>query len=78
MRACTLGMLVADELRFSPECMSRKLFSPECYEALAQELGVASPKPPPRREWPAGLTDREVEVLRCCSAAHYSSATTLR
>jgi HD-GYP domain-containing protein (c-di-GMP phosphodiesterase class II) len=39
------------------------LFSPECYDALAQELGVSAPKPPRRREWPAGLTDREVEVL---------------
>jgi DNA-binding NarL/FixJ family response regulator len=40
------------------------LFSPECFEALAQELGTGSPKPPRRRQWPAGLTDREVEVLR--------------
>jgi HD-GYP domain-containing protein (c-di-GMP phosphodiesterase class II) len=40
------------------------LFSPECFEALAQELGAVSPKPPRRRQWPAGLTDREVEVLR--------------
>jgi HD-GYP domain-containing protein (c-di-GMP phosphodiesterase class II) len=40
------------------------LFSPECFAALAQELGGAAPKPPRRREWPAGLTDREVEVLR--------------
>jgi HD-GYP domain-containing protein (c-di-GMP phosphodiesterase class II)/DNA-binding CsgD family transcriptional regulator len=39
------------------------LFSPECFAALAEELGVATPKPQ-RREWPAGLTDREVEVLR--------------
>jgi len=40
------------------------LFSPECFEALTQELGVAAPKQPSRREWPAGLTDREVEVLQ--------------
>jgi len=40
------------------------LFSPDCFEALAQELGVAAPKPPRRRKWPAGLTDREIEVLR--------------
>ncbi len=40
------------------------LFSPECFEALAQELGVAAPKPRRQREWPAGLTGREVEVLR--------------
>jgi HD-GYP domain-containing protein (c-di-GMP phosphodiesterase class II) len=40
------------------------LFSPECFGALAQELGVAAPKPRRRGEWPAGLTGREVEVLR--------------
>jgi HD-GYP domain-containing protein (c-di-GMP phosphodiesterase class II)/DNA-binding CsgD family transcriptional regulator len=40
------------------------LFSPDCFAALAQELGVAAPKLPPRQEWPAGLTDREVEVLQ--------------
>jgi HD-GYP domain-containing protein (c-di-GMP phosphodiesterase class II) len=40
------------------------LFSPECFAALAQELGGAAPKPPRRREWPAGLTNREVEVLQ--------------
>lgn len=40
------------------------LFSPECFAALAEELGVAAPKPKRRGKWPAGLTDREVEVLR--------------
>jgi DNA-binding NarL/FixJ family response regulator len=40
------------------------LFSPECFAALAQELGVAAPKPRRRHEWPAGLTDREIEVLQ--------------
>lgn len=40
------------------------LFSPECFEALVQELGAAAARPPRRREWPAGLTDREVEILR--------------
>jgi DNA-binding CsgD family transcriptional regulator len=40
------------------------LFSPACFAALAQELGVAAPRPPRRAEWPAGLTDREVEVLQ--------------
>jgi HD-GYP domain-containing protein (c-di-GMP phosphodiesterase class II)/DNA-binding CsgD family transcriptional regulator len=39
-------------------------FAPACFEALAQEFGVATPKPPRRSEWPAGLTGREVEVLR--------------
>jgi HD-GYP domain-containing protein (c-di-GMP phosphodiesterase class II) len=41
-----------------------RAFSAECYEALAQELGAAAPKPLRRRELPAGLTQREVEVLR--------------
>lgn len=40
------------------------LFSPECLAALAQELGVAAPQPRRRHEWPAGLTNREVEVLQ--------------
>lgn len=40
------------------------MFSPACFEALSQELGVVASKSHHRREWPAGLTDREVEVLR--------------
>jgi HD-GYP domain-containing protein (c-di-GMP phosphodiesterase class II) len=36
----------------------------ECYDALAQVLGVAPTKSSARREFPAGLTAREVEVLR--------------
>jgi HD-GYP domain-containing protein (c-di-GMP phosphodiesterase class II) len=40
------------------------LFSPECFDALAQELGIVAQKPPRRRDLPAGLTEREVEVLR--------------
>lgn len=40
------------------------LFSPDCFAALAEELGVAAPKPNRRGKWPAGLTDREVEVLQ--------------
>jgi HD-GYP domain-containing protein (c-di-GMP phosphodiesterase class II) len=40
------------------------LFSPECFQALAQELGVATPRPPRRHAWPGGLTDREVDVLQ--------------
>jgi DNA-binding NarL/FixJ family response regulator len=40
------------------------LFSSECYEPLAQVFGQAVPKALRRREWPAGLTDREVEVLQ--------------
>jgi HD-GYP domain-containing protein (c-di-GMP phosphodiesterase class II) len=40
------------------------LFSPSCFAALAEELGVAVTTPSQRHEWPAGLTDREVEVLQ--------------
>jgi HD-GYP domain-containing protein (c-di-GMP phosphodiesterase class II) len=43
------------------------LFSPECFQALAQEMGVAASKPPRRHAWPGGLTDREVEVLQLVS-----------
>jgi HD-GYP domain-containing protein (c-di-GMP phosphodiesterase class II)/DNA-binding CsgD family transcriptional regulator len=41
-------------------------FAPECYEALSQALGVdhALPKSPVRRVLPAGLTEREVQVLQ--------------
>ena len=37
---------------------------PDCFEALSQVLGVAVPRESLRRQWPAGLTDREVEILR--------------
>ena len=42
---------------------------PDAFEALAQELRVDGPATLTRRkrhpqEWPAGLTDREVEILR--------------
>ena len=40
------------------------LFSPACVEALAQVMGLDTGKPPRRQEWPMGLTEREVEVLR--------------
>jgi HD-GYP domain-containing protein (c-di-GMP phosphodiesterase class II) len=36
----------------------------DCITALADILGASSPQPPKRSSWPAGLTDREVEVLR--------------
>jgi DNA-binding NarL/FixJ family response regulator len=39
-------------------------FSPECFAALEQELGVAPPKSLAHNELPAGLTEREVEVLQ--------------
>ena len=37
---------------------------PECFDALTQVTGAALSKGPVKREWPAGLTDREVEILR--------------
>jgi DNA-binding NarL/FixJ family response regulator len=40
------------------------LFSPACFEALAHEFDMAVPKLRRKRAWPAGLTNREVEVLR--------------
>lgn len=46
------------------------LFSPECFAALAQELGAAGPISQPRQGWPAGLTDREVEVLQKVAAGN--------
>jgi DNA-binding NarL/FixJ family response regulator len=39
-------------------------FSPECYAALAEELGVATTNPISQNDLPAGLTKREVEVLQ--------------
>lgn len=40
-------------------------FSAGVFEPLARALGQARPPAPPaRKEWPCGLTDREVEVLR--------------
>lgn len=40
------------------------LFLAECFEALTQDFGVISRKPQRKHTWPAGLTDREIEVLR--------------
>ena len=37
---------------------------PECFEALSQVTGVSVSRQTLKREWPAGLTKREVEVLR--------------
>jgi len=39
-------------------------FSPDCFAALAEVLKVAAPTPKTRRERPAGLSEREIEVLR--------------
>jgi HD-GYP domain-containing protein (c-di-GMP phosphodiesterase class II)/DNA-binding CsgD family transcriptional regulator len=47
------------------ELRARGTYDPECLSALAVELGTAGATPtPPRASWPAGLTEREVEVLR--------------
>lgn len=51
---------VLDRLR--PE--TGTLYSRECFEALEQELGFLTVKAPRRHVHPAGLTDREVEVLQ--------------
>ncbi len=37
---------------------------PDCFQALARQLGVSGSAPSTRRQWPAGLSDREVKVLR--------------
>ena len=42
-------------------------YDPGCLAALAAELG-AEPRQPVRSAWPAGLTEREVEVLRQIAA----------
>jgi HD-GYP domain-containing protein (c-di-GMP phosphodiesterase class II)/DNA-binding CsgD family transcriptional regulator len=39
-------------------------FAPECYAALAEELGVSTTKRTGQKDLPAGLTKREVEVLQ--------------
>ena len=40
------------------------LLDADIFAALAEELGTVTPKSRASREWPDGLTDREVEVLR--------------
>ena len=48
--------------RMSAEVGTR--FDHECFEALSGVVGVGVVIESSRRQWPAGLTDREVEVLR--------------
>jgi HD-GYP domain-containing protein (c-di-GMP phosphodiesterase class II) len=43
---------------------TRRNLDAECMAALAAETGSAAQRSPVRREWPAGLTEREVEVLQ--------------
>jgi HD-GYP domain-containing protein (c-di-GMP phosphodiesterase class II) len=61
----------ADEVPLSPEDAVEHIrrevgagLDADCFDALLQELGAPRPPQSLRREWPAGLTDREVEVLR--------------
>jgi HD-GYP domain-containing protein (c-di-GMP phosphodiesterase class II)/DNA-binding CsgD family transcriptional regulator len=42
----------------------RRILDPDCLAALGTELGGAERISPVKRTWPAGLTEREVEVLR--------------
>lgn len=58
------GRLALQDVLKTMEPDAGTLFSPECFAALAQELGVAAPRPQPRHESPAGLTNREIEVLQ--------------
>ena len=59
----------AMELERALDLMSHDVgdgLSPEAFQALVEELGGAARPPAKARrpQWPAGLTDREVEVLR--------------
>lgn len=42
----------------------RGALDPDCLASLAAEIGAGGNFSPPRRSWPADLTEREVEVLR--------------
>ena len=42
----------------------RRTMDPDCLAALVAEVGGREQPAAPRRTWPAGLTEREVEVLR--------------
>jgi HD-GYP domain-containing protein (c-di-GMP phosphodiesterase class II) len=47
---------------------SRRNLDPDCLTALGAELGTGGRIAQVRRAWPAGLTEREVEVLRLVAA----------
>jgi HD-GYP domain-containing protein (c-di-GMP phosphodiesterase class II)/DNA-binding CsgD family transcriptional regulator len=47
---------------------SRGTLDPDCLAGLAAEIGGSGHFAPPKRIWPADLTDREVEVLRLVAA----------
>jgi len=46
----------------------RGTIDPDCLAALAADIGTVSYFAPPKRAWPAELTDREVAVLRCVAS----------
>ena len=48
----------------------RRRLDPDCLAALSAEVAGVSTASLPRRSWPAGLTEREVEVLRLIAAGH--------
>jgi len=48
----------------------RRRLDPDCLAALSAEVAGASIQTPPRKSWPRGLTEREVEVLRLIAAGH--------
>lgn len=50
-------------------------FDPECYAALAASVGVLIERRRDRRERPAGLTEREIEVLRLLATGHTNKQT---
>lgn len=69
--ATTAAYIEASEARTSdsPEMTladlrTRAALDYDCLSALASELGSSGPVSPARRTWPAGLTEREVDVLR--------------
>jgi HD-GYP domain-containing protein (c-di-GMP phosphodiesterase class II)/DNA-binding CsgD family transcriptional regulator len=53
-----------DPERVISSLKGRRILDPDCLAALDTELGGAERNSPVKRTWPAGLTEREVEVLR--------------
>ncbi len=56
-----------DDAQQQLERESGTKFDPVCLAALSQETGGSPARAPTRVQWPGGLTDREVEVLRLVS-----------
>jgi HD-GYP domain-containing protein (c-di-GMP phosphodiesterase class II)/DNA-binding CsgD family transcriptional regulator len=53
-----------DSERVISSLKGRRILDRDCLAALGSELGGAERISPMKRTWPAGLTEREVEVLR--------------